>query len=140
MERSLFHLPDARPASHEALFSALVEARTVFQAAEYSKLGRTLPSLILGSLASQAHDIAARAYVLLAQLAIKSYQGMAWVAAERARAQAELTGNPVVTGEAAHSTGVSLRRSGDYQAAIDHLQEAAARLGRHPEELAMRTR
>lgn len=138
VERSLFHLPDARPASREALFSALVEARTVFQAAQYSKLGRTLPSLISGSLASQAHDIAARAYVLLAQLAIKNYQGMAWVAAERARAQAELTGNPVVMGEAAHSMGVSLRRSGDYQAAIDHLQEAAGRLGQHPDELAMR--
>ncbi|WP_159050720.1 helix-turn-helix domain-containing protein [Streptomyces sp. IMTB 1903] len=138
VERSLFHLPEARPASREALFAALVEARTVFQAAQYSKLGRTLPSLISGSLASQAHDIAARAYVLLAQLAIKNYQGMAWVAAERARAQAELTGNPVVMGEAAHSMGVSLRRSGDYQAAIDHLQEAAERLGQHPDELAMR--
>ncbi|MGW2038683.1 helix-turn-helix domain-containing protein [Streptomyces virginiae] len=138
VERSLFHLPEARPASREALFSALVEARTVFQAAQYSKLGRTLPSLISGSLASQAHDIAARAYVLLAQLAIKNYQGMAWVAAERARAQAELTGNPVVMGEAAHSMGVSLRRSGEYQAAIDHLQEAAGRLGQHPDELAMR--
>ncbi|MFF9982838.1 helix-turn-helix transcriptional regulator [Streptomyces erythrochromogenes] len=138
VERSLFRLPEATPASREALFSALVEARRVFQAAEYSKLGRTLPSLISGSLASQAHDIAARAYVLLAQLAIKNYQGMAWVAAERARAQAELAGNPVVMGEAAHSMGVSLRRSGEYQAAIDHLQEAAERLGQHPDELAMR--
>ncbi|MFD6229818.1 helix-turn-helix domain-containing protein [Streptomyces sp. NPDC060232] len=138
VERSLFRLPHARPTSREALLAALVEARTVFQAAHYSKLGRTLPSLISGSLASQTHDITARAYVLLAQLAIKNYQGMAWVAAERARAQAELTGNPVVMGEAAHSMGVSLRRSGDYQAAIDHLHEAATRLGQRPDELAMR--
>ncbi|MFF4446070.1 XRE family transcriptional regulator [Streptomyces sp. NPDC001502] len=138
VERSLFRLPEARPASRAALFAALTEARTVFQAAQYGKLGRTLPSLISGSLASQAHDIAARAYVLLAQLAIKNSQGMAWVAAERARFQAQLTGNPVVMGEAAHSMGVSLRRSGDYQAAIDHLHEAAGRLGQQPDELAMR--
>ncbi|MGW7331234.1 hypothetical protein ACWGIU_22095 [Streptomyces sp. NPDC054840] len=75
--------------------------------------------------------------MLLAQLAIKHYQGMAWVAAERARMQAGLTGNPGVMGEAAHSIGVTMRRSGDYQASIDHLQQAAAQLGSGPEELAM---
>ncbi|MER6218251.1 helix-turn-helix transcriptional regulator [Streptomyces sp. NPDC001674] len=139
VERSLFRLPEARPASREALSAALVEARTVFQEAQYSKLSRTLPSLISGSLASQAHDIAARAYVLLAQLAIKNYQGpFAGIAAERARAQADLTGSPVVMGEAAHSMGVTLRRGGEYQASIDHLRQAADRLGGHPEELAMR--
>ncbi|MEV6957179.1 hypothetical protein [Streptomyces sp. NPDC051183] len=138
VEQSLFRLPEARPASRESLSVALTQARTVFQEAQYAKLSRTLPGLISGSLASNAHDIAARAYVLLAQLAIKNYQGMAWVAAERARAQAELTGNPVVMGEAAHSMGVTMRRGGDYQAAIAHLQEAAARLGGRPEELAMR--
>ncbi len=138
VERSLFRLPDARPATRESLAAALTTARTVFHEAQYAQLGRTLPGLISGSLASNAHDIAARAYVLLAQLAIKNYQGMAWVAAERARMQAELTGNPVVMGEAAHSMGVTMRRSGDYQASIDHLQQAAARLGQRPEELAMR--
>ncbi|MET8297386.1 helix-turn-helix domain-containing protein [Streptomyces sp. NPDC005180] len=139
VELSLFQLPEARPASREALSTALSEARTVFQEAQYVKLSRTLPSLISGSLASQAHDIAARAYVLLAQLAIKNYQGpFAGIAAERARAQAELTGSAVVMGEAAHSMGVTLRRGGEYQAAIDHLRQAADRLGAHPEELAMR--
>lgn len=138
VERSLFRFPDARPASRESLAAALTTARTVFHEAQYAELGRTLPALISGSLASNAHDIAARPYVLLAQLAIKNYQGMAWVAAERARMQAGLTGNPVVMGEAAHSMGVTMRRSGDYQASIDHLQQAVARLGQRPEELAMR--
>lgn len=139
VERSLFRLPETRPASREALASALVQARSVFQEAQYGRLSRTLPSLISGSLASQAHDIAARAYVLLAQLAIKNYQGpFAGIAAERARAQAELTGSAVVMGEAAHSMGVTLRRGGEYQAAIDHLKQSADRLGGHPEELAMR--
>ncbi|MFJ3876624.1 helix-turn-helix domain-containing protein [Streptomyces sp. NPDC090077] len=139
VERSLFGLPETRPASREALAPALVQARSVFQDAQYGRLSRTLPSLISGSLASQAHDIAARAYVLLAQLAIKNYQGpFASIAAERARAQAELTGSAVVMGEAAHSMGITLRRGGEYQAAIDHLRQAADRLGSHPEELAMR--
>ncbi|MFF5706156.1 multiprotein-bridging factor 1 family protein [Streptomyces sp. NPDC012794] len=139
VERSLFRLPEVRPASRASLVAALTEARTVFQEAQYSRLSRSLPSLISGSLASQAHDIAARAYVLLAQLAIKNYQGpFAGVAAERARAQAELTGNAVVMGEAAHSMGITLRRGGEYQAAIDHLRQAADRLGSRSEELAMR--
>ncbi|GLX18799.1 hypothetical protein Slala02_50990 [Streptomyces lavendulae subsp. lavendulae] len=139
VERSLFRLPEARPTSRASLAAALAEARTVFQEAQYSRLSRTLPSLISGSLASQAHDIAARAYVLLAQLAIKNYQGpFAGIAAERARAQAELTGNAVVMGEAAHSMGITLRRGGEYQAAIDHLRQAADRLGSRSDELAMR--
>ncbi|GAA4071613.1 helix-turn-helix transcriptional regulator [Streptomyces hundungensis] len=138
VERSLFHLPDARPVPRGQLATALVQARTVFHEAHYTELGKTLPPLISGSLASQAHDIAARAYVLLAQLAIKNYQGYSWLAADRARAQAEITGNPVVMGEAAHSMAITMRRAGEYQAALDHLAEAAARLGQREDQLAMR--
>ncbi|MCJ1680537.1 helix-turn-helix domain-containing protein [Streptomyces sp. APSN-46.1] len=138
VERSLFRLPNARPVTRESLVTALTQTRTLFQEAQYTELGRKLPQLIAGSLASNAHDVAARSYVLLAQLAIKNYQGFAWVAADRARTQAHLTGNPVVMGEAAHSMGIAMRRAGEYQAAIDHLNEAAGRLGRRPDELAMK--
>ncbi|MEV6551715.1 helix-turn-helix transcriptional regulator [Streptomyces sp. NPDC051597] len=138
VEASLFGLPDARPAPREELAAALAEARAVFHQARYTQLGTNLPALISGSLASRAHDIAARAYVLLAQLAIKNYQGYSWLAADRARVQAELTGNPVVMGEAAHSMAITMRRAGEYQAAIGHLTEAAGRLGQRDDQLAMR--
>ncbi|WP_149184080.1 helix-turn-helix transcriptional regulator [Streptomyces sp. TRM49041] len=138
VEQALFKLPDARPAARDALTSSLSHARGLFHEAHYTDLGRALPPLISRSLASRAHDIAARAYVLLAQLAIKNYQGYAWIAADRARMQAELTGNPVVMGEAAHSMAITMRRSGEYQAAIDHLKEAADRLDESPDQLAMR--
>lgn len=138
VERSLFQLPDTRPTSREVLSAALTQTRALFHEARYAELGKALPSLISGSLASNAHDIAARAHVLLTQLAIKNYQGYAWIAADRARSQAELTDNPVVMGEAAHAMAITMRRAGEYQAAIDHLQGAVARLGHHPDQLAMR--
>ncbi|PKV88188.1 helix-turn-helix domain-containing protein [Streptomyces sp. TLI_146] len=138
VERALFNLPESRPASREALSASLSQARNLFQEAHYTELGETLPSLISGSLASQAHDVAARAYVLLAQLAIKNYQGYSWIAADRAGGAAARSGNPVVMGEAAHAMAITMRRAGEYQAAIDHLEQAAARLDHGPDQLAMR--
>ncbi|UQA97480.1 helix-turn-helix domain-containing protein [Streptomyces halobius] len=137
VERSLFRLPEARPVSRESLAAALTASRSLFHDAQYAELGRALPALISRSLASMAHDVAARSYVLLAQLAIKNYQGYSWIASDRARAQAEKAGNPVVMGEAAHAMAITMRRGGEYEAAIDHLQQAAGRLGAAPDQLAM---
>ncbi|GAA2266858.1 helix-turn-helix transcriptional regulator [Kitasatospora cystarginea] len=138
MERSLFRLRDVAPAPRTALVSSLAEARRLFHEAQYAELGRMLPILISGAVASNTHDVAARAYALLAQLAIKNYKGFAWIASERARAQAELTGDPVVMGEAAQAMAITMRRAGEYQAAIEHLHEAAVRLDEKPEQLALR--
>ncbi|WP_406731335.1 helix-turn-helix domain-containing protein [Streptomyces sp. NBC_01794] len=138
VERSLFHLPQSKPSPRPTLTASLVQARALFHEAHYTDLGRALPRLVSDSLASRAHDVTARAYVLLAQLAIKNYQGYSWIAADRARQQAELTGNPVLMGEAAHAMSITMRRAGEYGAAIDQLQEATARLGKSPDQLAMR--
>ncbi|MGW6871332.1 helix-turn-helix domain-containing protein [Streptomyces xanthophaeus] len=138
VERALFALPDVPPATRPTLTAALAQARTLFHEAKYTQLSQHLPGLISSALASRAHDVAARSYVLLAQLAIKGYEGYAWVAADRARGQAEQTGNPVVMAEAAHSMAVTMRRDGKYQAALEHLRAAAGRLGDQPDQLAMR--
>ncbi|WP_249401770.1 hypothetical protein [Streptomyces sp. YIM 121038] len=139
MERSLFRLPEVPPPSREALTMALGRARTSFHEAHYVELGRTLPRLISGSLAAGAHDVAARAYVLLAQLATKNYQQYAWLAADRARAQAELTSSPVLAGEAAQAMAIAMRRAGEYDASVGQLQGAASGLeGRSPDYQAMR--
>ncbi|MEU7279042.1 helix-turn-helix domain-containing protein [Streptomyces sp. NPDC045431] len=138
VERALFHLPDPRPATRETLNASLLQARGFFHEARYADLGRAVPPLLAAALAARAHDVAARAYVLLAQLAIKNYQGYSWIAADRARAQAERTGDPVVMGEAAHSMGITMRRAGEYRAAIDHLHQATTRLSARPDELAMK--
>jgi hypothetical protein len=136
--RALFHLPDMPPQSRTSLARSLARTRQLFHEAQYAELGQTLPPLISGALAAGAHDVAARAYVLLAQLAIKAHQGHSLVFADRARTQAQLTGNPIIMGEADHSTAITMRQSGEYQAAINRLRGAANRLGDAPDQLALR--
>ncbi|MEU6756012.1 XRE family transcriptional regulator [Streptomyces sp. NPDC046685] len=138
VERCLFHLPPARPVSRDSLVRALTTARDLYHEARYAELGAGLPRLLADSAGNRFHDIAARSYVLLAQLAIKNYQAYSWVAAERARGHAEQTSSPVIAAEAAHSMAIAMRRSGEYQASVDHLTAAAANLGERPDEVAMR--
>ncbi|MER7759447.1 helix-turn-helix transcriptional regulator [Streptomyces sp. NPDC097619] len=138
VERALFALPDSPPLPRTTLAEALTRARAHFHAADYARLAHHLPGLIAGAQASRAHDIAARAHVLLAQLALKGYEGYAWVAADRARARAEQSGNPVVMAEADHAMAITMRRYGRYEASLTHLRTAAGRLGDQADQLAMR--
>ncbi|MCX5194848.1 helix-turn-helix domain-containing protein [Streptomyces sp. NBC_00249] len=139
VERSIFHLPEAQPVSREALVTGLAQARDLFHEAQYVRLGKNLPRLISAASASGAHDVTARAHVLLAQLAIKNHQQYAWIAADRARTHARMSGNPVIMGEAAHSMAISMRRAGEYEASVDQLQAAVSNLDeRSPDHLAMR--
>ncbi|MEU4948072.1 helix-turn-helix transcriptional regulator [Streptomyces lavendulae] len=139
VERALFRLPDARPVTRDALVTGLSQARDLFHEAQYVQLGKNLPRLISTASATGAHDVTARAYVLLAQLATKNHQQYAWIAADRARAEARQSGNPLVMGEAAHALAISMRRAGEYESAVEQLQVAARDLEEPtPDHLAMR--
>lgn len=139
VSRALFRLPDVPAPSRADLDASAAQARHLLHEAQYARLGEMLPILIAGARAAEADDVAARAYVLLAQLAIKNYHpSYAPVAATYARIHAERTGDPVVMGEAAHSMAITMRRAGEYRDAIDHLSSAAANLDAQPDRLAMR--
>ncbi|MFI2757536.1 helix-turn-helix domain-containing protein [Streptomyces echinatus] len=139
IEAALFSLPDPRPATRAQLAQRLAAGWDAFHQAHYADVGRTAPQLIADALYARARDIGARAYVLVAQTAIKNSQPIAWIAAERARVEAEATGNPVVMGEAAHALAITMRHAGEYRAAVDQLNTAAARVNASvPEENAMR--
>lgn len=138
LEDALFGLPAAEPAPLPRLAQQVTTARAEYCAARYSTLGRALPGLLASASAARdaatghgrekASVVLARAYVLAAELALKQHSDMAWVAADRALAAARASGHPVPIGESSRVLAITMRRSGNYPAAVRLLTREAADL------------
>ncbi|MEU6172931.1 helix-turn-helix transcriptional regulator [Streptantibioticus parmotrematis] len=138
IEDILFRLPTAESAPPTRLLQQAASAREDFRAARYSDLARVLPGLIATASATReatggrdrevAGTVLARAYVLASELALKQHSDAAWVAADRALTAARATGHPVPIGEASRVLAITMRRSGQCQAAVRLLTDQAADL------------
>ncbi|MEU1423119.1 helix-turn-helix transcriptional regulator [Kitasatospora sp. NPDC005751] len=135
------------------LTATLTTARADFRAARYSRLRRTLPTLISGAEAArdastglareQACAAVARSYVLATELAVKESSDYAWATADRALTAARASGSPIAVGEAARVLAITMRRSGRINSAVQLLTSTANQLdsqaGREEDVLAVRT-
>ncbi|WP_344317972.1 hypothetical protein [Acrocarpospora pleiomorpha] len=132
---------EAAPAvSVVELRRSLVTAKVVFDASRYDELSLILPRIVTAAhstvdrLSGQNRDQAliqlSDAYALASELAVKLNQdGMAWVAADRALAAANRSGDPVSVGGASRSVAIAMRRQGRHEGAVALLTHAALGLG-----------
>ncbi len=135
LDVALFRLPQAEPMPLPRLVAQIAAARRDYCAAQYARLGQTLPGLIAAATATrdvstgrarEEADLAlARSYVLAAELATKQHCDAAWVAADRALEAARCSGIPVAVGEASRQLAIAMRRSGRSTAAVHLLTREA---------------
>ncbi|MEU2718497.1 helix-turn-helix transcriptional regulator [Streptomyces sp. NPDC007205] len=135
LDVALFRLPQAEPMPLPRLVAQIAVARRDYCAAQYARLGQTLPGLIAAATATrdastgrareEANLALARSYVLAAELATKQHSDAAWVAADRALAAARCSGIPVAVGEASRQLAIAMRRSGRSTAAVHLLTKDA---------------
>ncbi|KAB7844932.1 helix-turn-helix domain-containing protein [Streptomyces mobaraensis] len=138
LETALFQPPPAAPSTVARLTMALHGAREDFRRAEYRHLAARLPALLAtvdttrntltGHAREEAHAVAARAYSLACELAIKSRSETSWVAADRALTAARASGHAPAIGEAARMLSVAMRHAGRHHAALDLLTRTCAQL------------
>ncbi|MGH8793032.1 MAG: helix-turn-helix domain-containing protein [Stackebrandtia sp.] len=113
---------DAAPnASLGNIRRGAVVAHRLYQAAEYEKAARLLPDLIAGVDALAAHDNSSRdirtlrasTYIAAAKLATKLHDNsLAWLASDRAAAEARYNGDLLLSAGAAYQVACALLRTG----------------------------
>ncbi|WP_344975087.1 hypothetical protein [Streptosporangium fragile] len=128
------------PVSVAELRAALGTARIAFDACRYDGLSAMLPGITAaarvtaaqrsGRERDQANAQLADAYMLASELAVKLNQdGMAWVAADRALATANLSGDPLAIAGASRAVAIAMRRQGRHEGAVAALTRTALGLG-----------
>lgn len=121
-----------------AFSDSAATAWKVWQSGAYSMLGATLPTLIAdakhaardlsGGDQAVAYGHLASAYEAAAGVAIMlGHEDLAWLAAERAIAAADESGDPVATASTRHWAAWILRRRGQYHECVTVATHAAER-------------
>jgi hypothetical protein len=130
----------APPMRVSELRKALAAAYTAFEACRYRELGGLLPVLVDAARTSRdaagaterdrLSTVLSEAYQKASELCVKlNEDGMAWVAADRAHAAAQVSGNPATIAGAARSIGIAMRRHGHHDGATALLTKTALSLG-----------
>ncbi|WP_275466364.1 helix-turn-helix domain-containing protein [Streptomyces noursei] len=142
LESGLFRPPASQPHSLGQLGQALGRAREDFRRARYVTLGAELPVLLAAADATResltghsketANALAASAYSLAGELAIKQRSEIAWVAADRALAAARASGQSAPLGEATRMVSVAMRHAGRHRQAADLLLHTSQQLADDP--------
>lgn len=133
--------PTHEPPALSAIGSSLSYCCEAFQASHYTAIGRQLPTLLIDAhhataaapddAACEAHQLLSRVYQLAASFLHKygaATTAPAAVAADRALAAAERSGDPVAIGAAARRVAKSLMHQRRPEAAASFATDAAARL------------
>ncbi len=134
------HHLNAQPTSVSALRGRLADARATYEDCRYHDLALALPEVIataqvsLDEATGQRHErtaaVLADAYSLAADLCSRLHDNaLSWVTAERARAAAQLSGDPASIAEAARMASIALRRHQHHDTATDLLTSTAFGLG-----------
>lgn len=134
------HHLDARPTTVSALRGQLADARDTYDDCRYHDLAVELPRVIataqvsLDEAIGQRHErtaaVLADAYSLAADLCSRLHDdALSWVTAERARAAAQLSGDPASIAEAARMASIALRRHKHHGTATELLTSTALGLG-----------
>jgi transcriptional regulator with XRE-family HTH domain len=130
-----------QPVRLAVLRTRVANARATFHACRYSDLAANLPDVIATAQATlnhtssgQHHDqlaaLLADAYSLASNLCSRLHDNaLAWVTAERARANAAASGDPASIAEAARMTSIAMRHHGHHAAAATLLTRTAIDLG-----------
>ncbi|GGR10887.1 XRE family transcriptional regulator [Streptomyces netropsis] len=138
LEAALFQPPVVSPVPLEQLTRALRRAREDFRQVRYTRLASDLPVLLAavdatrealdGHPRERACAVAAGAYSLAGELAIKLRSEESWVAADRALTAARASGLPAPLGEAARVLSVAMRHAGRHQQAVGLLTRTSREL------------
>jgi transcriptional regulator with XRE-family HTH domain len=134
------HSPELPPVGVQVLRRRLAAAHATFGACRYSDLAGDLPGVIatahasLGEVAGEQHEqtaaLLADAYSLASDLCSRLHDdALAWVTAERARAAAQISGDPTSIAEAARMASIALRRHGHHVTGTALLTSTAMSLG-----------
>ena len=130
---------DAAPIPLAELSRSVIRSRMLFDQCRYGELADVLPRVIPAATATQeaadgrTREVASRlladCYRTAAELSVKiNDDGLALIAADRARSAAQASGDPATTAGAARSTAIALRRLGHPEGAARLLTSTAAGL------------
>ncbi|TYK52812.1 helix-turn-helix transcriptional regulator [Actinomadura decatromicini] len=105
----------AEPIPPSKLAAALAAACRDYDACDYGRLAEGLPRLLAGGHAAAgdagAATVLAQTYNLITRLMIKLDESLGWLAGDRARTFAELSGDVLAAAEAARQLAVLARRN-----------------------------
>ncbi|WP_372407433.1 helix-turn-helix domain-containing protein [Streptomyces luteireticuli] len=142
LEEALFQPPAVEPVPLGQLAGALRRSREDFRQSRYAHLAAGLPNLLAtadatrhalnGHQHERACALAAGAYSLAGELAIKLRFQESWVAADRAMAAARASAEPAPLGEAARVLAVARRHAGRHRQAVDLLTSTSRDLADDP--------
>jgi hypothetical protein len=125
--------PVSTPVPADRVRAEITYALTDFDACRYGRLAHRLPWLIRAVHAltadgdtPQHHTLLAKVYLLTTRVLIKlDDQQLAWMAADRTRVTADISGDALTAAEAARNLAVLARRAGWYAQALSIALTAA---------------